>query len=79
MTLVAESHEETDFEHWNWFIREDADQDWEAVSDQETERFEYKTTGESFEAKAVLYDNDNNVHAESSSVSVLIDDHEDQD
>ncbi|MCM3226640.1 metal ABC transporter solute-binding protein, Zn/Mn family [Terribacillus saccharophilus] len=79
VTLVAESHEETDFEHWNWFIREDADQDWEAVPDQETERFEYKTTGESFEAKAVLYDNDNNVHAESSSVSVLIDDHEDQD
>nr|WP_318540483.1 zinc ABC transporter substrate-binding protein [Terribacillus saccharophilus] len=79
VTLVAESHEETDFEHWHWFIREDADQDWEAVPDQETERFEYKTTGESFEAKAVLYDNDNNVHAESSSVSVLIDDHENQD
>ncbi|MCM3781996.1 zinc ABC transporter substrate-binding protein [Neobacillus mesonae] len=79
VTLVAESNEETNYEQWNWFIREDADQDWEAVPNQESERFEYKTTGDSFETKAVLYDNENNVHAESNIVSVLIDDHENQD
>ncbi|MCM3127969.1 metal ABC transporter solute-binding protein, Zn/Mn family [Paenibacillus provencensis] len=79
VTLAAELNEETDYERWKWFIREDADQDWEAVPDQETEHFEYKTSGDSFEAKAVLYDNDNNIHAESRTISVLIDDHENQD
>ncbi|WP_078392801.1 metal ABC transporter solute-binding protein, Zn/Mn family [Shouchella patagoniensis] len=79
VTLVAELNEQTDYEHWHWFIREDTDQEWEAALDQNTDHFEYKTTGESFEVKAVLYDDDHNVHAESSSVSVLIDDHEDQD
>lgn len=79
VTLVAELNEETDYEHWEWFIREDEDQDWVTVPDQKTERFEYKNTGESFEAKAVLYDDDQNVHTESSPISVLIDDHENQD
>ncbi|MEK5058473.1 Mn2+/Zn2+ ABC transporter substrate-binding protein [Paenibacillus sp. FSL H7-0326] len=79
VTLAAEMNEETEFKSWNWFIREDADHEWEAVPDQETERFEYKTTGESFEAKAVLYDHDKNVHAESQIISVIIDDHENQD
>lgn len=79
VTLVAELNETTDYDHWHWFIREDANQEWEAVSDQLTDHFEYTTTGESFEVRAVLYDHDHNAYAESDPVSVLIDDHEDQD
>ncbi|GAB2567809.1 metal ABC transporter solute-binding protein, Zn/Mn family [Gracilibacillus alcaliphilus] len=79
VTLIAELSEAADYDHWHWFMREDADQDWEAVPEQMTDHFEYQTTGESFEVKAVLYDNDHNVYAESEPVSVLIDDHEEQD
>ncbi|AIQ46528.1 Mn2+/Zn2+ ABC transporter substrate-binding protein [Paenibacillus sp. FSL R7-0273] len=79
VTLNANIIEEKNYEHWNWFVREDSEQDWEAVPDQETERFEYKTSGDSFEVKAVLYDNDHNVYAESSAISVKIDNHEGKD
>lgn len=79
VTLVAELNEETDYDHWHWFMREDADHEWEAVPEQTTDHFEYQTTGESFEVRAVLYDDDHNAYAESDSVSVVIDDHEGQD
>lgn len=79
VTLNANILEEKNYEHWNWFVRSDSTQDWEAVPDQETERFEYKTSGDSFEVKAVLYDNDHNVYAESSAISVKIDNHEGKD
>lgn len=79
VTLVAEADEEVDYDHWHWFMRENSSEEWEPVSGQESERFELKTTGESFELQAVLYDNDHNVHAESDSVSILIDDHENSD
>jgi len=79
VTLVAQVEEEVDLDHWHWFTRRSHDEDWQAVSGQETDHFEYKTTGESFEIRAVLYDDDHNVYAESDPVSVLIDDHENQD
>ncbi|WP_130860731.1 metal ABC transporter solute-binding protein, Zn/Mn family [Gracilibacillus phocaeensis] len=79
VTLVAELNEDTDYDHWHWFMREDADHEWEAVPDQTTDHFEYQTTGESFEVRAVLYDGDHNAYAESEPVSVVIDDHEGQD
>ncbi|WDF02229.1 metal ABC transporter solute-binding protein, Zn/Mn family [Shouchella hunanensis] len=79
VTLVADVHKNTSFDKWKWFIREEESQDWEAVQDQDTDHFEYKTTGESFEVKAVLYDEEDNAYIESQPVSVLIDDHDDLD
>ncbi|MCE4048686.1 metal ABC transporter solute-binding protein, Zn/Mn family [Bacillus sp. Au-Bac7] len=79
VTLVAELQEEADYEHWHWYTRGSADEEWEAVSGQGTDHFEYKTTGESFEVKAVLFDDSHNTYAESEPVSVLIDDHESLD
>ncbi|GIN70216.1 hypothetical protein J14TS2_06910 [Bacillus sp. J14TS2] len=75
VSLAAELDEETDYDHWHWFMREDADQEWEAVPDQMTDHLEYQTTGESFEVRAVLYDEDHNAYAESDPVSVVINDH----
>ncbi|MGN8646679.1 metal ABC transporter solute-binding protein, Zn/Mn family [Gracilibacillus sp. HCP3S3_G5_1] len=79
VTLVAELEEDVDYDHWHWYTRESENEEWEAVSGQETDHFEYKTTGESFEVKVVLFDADHNTYAESDSVSVLIDDHESHD
>ena len=75
VTLVEQLQEEADYKHWHWYTRENHNEKWEAVSGQENDHFEYKTTGESFEVKAVLFDNALNTYAESEPVSVLIDDH----
>ncbi|WP_067838122.1 metal ABC transporter solute-binding protein, Zn/Mn family [Amphibacillus sediminis] len=79
VTLAAELNEEVDYDHWHWYIRENQGDEWDAVSGQGTEQFEYETTGTSFEVKAVLFDDDHNTYAESEPVKVLIDDHENKD
>ncbi|PAD90960.1 metal ABC transporter solute-binding protein, Zn/Mn family [Shouchella clausii] len=79
VTLVAQLEEEVDYDHWHWYTRMSEDDEWEAVSGQGTDHFEYKTTGESFEVRAVLFDDDHNTYAESEPVSVIIDDHESHD
>ncbi len=79
VTLAAELNEETSYDHWHWFMKEESNDEWQAVPDQVTNYFEYTTTGTSFDVKAVLYDDNHNVYIESEPVSVLIDDHDDQD
>lgn len=79
VTLEAVPTDSFNHNHWHWMMREDANQEWKAVPKQVTDHFEYKTTGKSFELKAVLYDDKHHIQAESNPVSVLIDDHEEQD
>lgn len=79
VTLVAQLREEVDFGHWHWYTRGSQDEEWEVVTGQETDHFEYETTGESFQVRAVLLDNDHNTYAESEPESILIDNHEEQD
>lgn len=69
--LVAE----TDEESIQWYIQAN-EGDWRAVPNQNTESFEYKTTGESFNVKAVLYGNDGKQLAQSQAIEVVIDNHE---
>ncbi len=56
-----------------------ADDEWEVVSGQGTERFEYETTGVSFEVRAVVFNDAHSAYAQSKPVEVVIDDHEDED
>lgn len=79
VTLVAELKEEVDYEHWHWYTRTSEDEEWEVVSGQGSDHFEYKTTGESFEVKAVLFDDDHQTFAESEPIAIVIDDHENHD
>lgn len=79
VTLVAQLEEEVDYDHWHWYTRASEDDEWEVVSGQGTDHFEYKTTGESFDVKAVLFDNDHNTYAESEPVNVFINDHNQHD
>ncbi|MFD1171147.1 metal ABC transporter solute-binding protein, Zn/Mn family [Oceanobacillus picturae] len=79
VTLEAELPEDVNYDHWHWYIRENDTEEWEALSDQGTSHFEYKTTGESFEVRALLFDEDHNTYAESEPVSIIIDDHESHD
>lgn len=79
VTLVAQLEEEAGYDHWHWYTRGSEDEEWEVVSGQETNHFEYKTTGESFEVRAVLFDGNHNTYAESEPVSAVIHDHKNHD
>ena len=78
ITLSAKAQEETEY-HWHWYTREIVEDQWQAVPDQETDLFEYKAESGSFEVKAALLDDKHGTYAESESVSVIIDDHENED
>lgn len=69
--LVAETAEG----NIQWYIQS-TDGNWRAVADQNTASFEYKTTGESFNVKAVLYGHDGKQLAQSEGIEVVIDNHE---
>lgn len=79
ITLAAEIDNAPDNIQWQWSTRESRDSEWEIVSGQHTDHFEYKTAGESFEVRAMLIDDKQNPIAESQPAKVLIDDHEEQD
>lgn len=79
VTLSAEAKEEIEYDHWHWYTRESVEDEWQVVPDQETDLFEYKAKNGRFEVKAVLLDDEHGSYAESESVSVIIDDHENED
>lgn len=78
-TLEAQLEEEVAYDHWHWYTRGSHDEEWEVVSGQGTNHFEYKTAGESFDVKAVLFDDNHHTYAESEPVSIVIDNHENHD
>lgn len=79
VTLKAQLDSDIDYDDWHWYRRESSSDEWEMMSDQDTNLFEYTTTGTSFETKVALYDDEHHVYAESDPVEVIIDDHEDID
>ncbi|WP_033541159.1 metal ABC transporter solute-binding protein, Zn/Mn family [Planococcus sp. CAU13] len=79
VTLKAETNDEIGYDHWHWYTRENAESEWQTVPGQESNLFEYKAENGSFEVKAALLDDEHGVYAETESVSVVIDDHENED
>lgn len=73
--LIAQTEEEDDSDNIQWYTQFNVG-DWVAVADQNTETLEYKTTGESFKVKAVLYDDQGNQLSQSPVIEVVIDNHE---
>ncbi|GIN74083.1 hypothetical protein J14TS2_45580 [Bacillus sp. J14TS2] len=77
--LAAVPSDEVDYDHWQWHTKEDEQSDWEVVSGQENETFTGEAVTNGLEIKAILYDNDNEIYAESAPVTVVIDDHHGHD
>ncbi|PAE14586.1 hypothetical protein CHH91_18645, partial [Virgibacillus sp. 7505] len=73
--LTAELDAEVDYDHWHWYTRENADDEWVTVPNQGGPEFNYEASGESFEVRAVLFDENHNEYAESDPVEIVIDDH----
>lgn len=64
----------SDEDHFHWFTRPNASADWSVVPGALSDAYAFVVTGE-HEVKAVLYDHDHNVLAESEPVGIHIDDH----
>ena len=64
----------SDEDHFHWFTRPNAAADWTVVPGALTGTYGFAVTGE-HQVKAVLYDHDHEVIAESAPVQIAIDDH----
>ena len=73
--LTAELEEDTEYDHWHWYIREDHDDEWEAVPDLGGTDYQGEATVDGQEIKAVLFDNDHEAYVQSEPIEVVIDDH----
>lgn len=77
--LTAVLDEETEADHWHWYSRESAKDEWEVVSGQETETFTGEATVNGLEIKAVLFDQNDKDIAQSAPAQIVIDDHHGND
>lgn len=73
--LMAVLDEEVEYDDWHWYIREDDDAEWEMVSGQNTEEFVGEAPEESFEIRAVLYDDAHEAYAQSPATEIEVDNH----
>ncbi len=73
-TLTAVQSPEPVSDHFHWFARGSEDLPWVVVNGALTESYGFVVT-ESMQVKAVLYDHDHQVIAESEPASIVVDDH----
>lgn len=74
--LTAELDEETEFDHWHWYIKNDEESEWETVPNQESTNFSSEATVDGQEIKAILFDDEHEAYVQSAPVQISIDDHE---
>lgn len=74
--LTAELKEETDLNHWHWYIRDTSEDEWQAVEEQEGSSYIGDANVDGQEVIAVLYNDNHEVFAKSPIVEIIIDDHE---
>ncbi|WP_405099534.1 metal ABC transporter solute-binding protein, Zn/Mn family [Oceanobacillus sp. FSL H7-0719] len=79
ITLTAKPVEDTGNNHWHWFILAPDAEDWEVAEDAHGDTYEAEATLSGQQIKAVLYDGDHEVVAESEPKTIIIDDHTDHD
>ncbi|MDX8046510.1 metal-binding protein ZinT [Gracilibacillus sp. S3-1-1] len=71
--------EDSNFDHWHWYSRESADDEWEAISGQTTNTFTGEAEMNGLEIKAVLYNDSHEASVQSAPTVVVIDDHHGHD
>jgi zinc transport system substrate-binding protein len=77
--LTAVLDKETDADHWHWYSRESANDEWKVVSGQETATFTGEAAVNGLEIKAGLFDSDDKAVAQSVPAQIVIDDHHGHD
>ncbi|WP_010098632.1 ZinT family metal-binding protein [Ornithinibacillus scapharcae] len=73
--LTATTSEPVNHPHWHWFTLDPDAQDWEIVEGQSTENYVAEASMDGLQIKVVLYDDKHEVLAESTPITITIDDH----
>lgn len=73
--LTANLHIDSEYDHWHWFTLDPDEDDWQVVDDLHDNAYEGEAVISEQQIKAVLYDDDHGVIAESAPVTITIDDH----
>lgn len=79
MELTAVLDAETEADHWHWYSRENADEEWKVVEGQETKVFTEEAKVNGLEVKVVLFNHDQEPSFQSKPVTIVIDDHHGHD
>lgn len=77
--LTAVLGEESEHDHWHWYSRESASDEWEVVSGQETETFIGEASIDGLEIKVVLFGDNHEPIVQSEPVKIVINDHHGHD
>lgn len=77
--LTAVPSQVVDYDDWHWHTREDSEAEWEEASGQESNTFTSEADTNGLEIKATLYNDDQEIYAESEPATILIDDHHGHD
>ncbi|MBP2077416.1 metal-binding protein ZinT [Oceanobacillus polygoni] len=77
--LTAVLEEESDFDHWHWYIRDNQDDEWDLAPEQETSNFKGEATNNGQQIKVVLYNDEHEAYVQSEPIEIVIDDHDDHD
>ncbi|EZH65621.1 hypothetical protein DH09_15075 [Bacillaceae bacterium JMAK1] len=74
--LIADYDDDTNYDHWHWYTRDDDHAEWETVPDHGTDQYTGEATVNGQEIKAVLFDDDHEAYVQSPVLEVVIDDHD---
>lgn len=73
--LTAVMSEETDYDDWHWYSREDDADEWELISGQHSQDLIMEAPDATVDVRAVLYDDAHAPYAQSESVELEVDNH----
>lgn len=73
--LTAVMSEETDYDDWHWYSREDDADEWEIISGQHTQDLIMEAPETTVNVRAVLYDDAHAPYAQSEAVELEVDNH----
>lgn len=73
--LTAVLEEDTDYDDWHWYIRDNDESEWEMMPDYDSNELVMAAPEETVELRAVLYDDNHEIYAESDPIELEVDNH----
>ncbi|TVP90995.1 hypothetical protein [Alkalibacterium sp.] len=73
--LTAVLEEDSDYNDWHWYMREDEDSEWEIISGQGTSELMIEAPESTVDIRAALYDDSHDLYAESDPIELEVDNH----
>ncbi|RHW33010.1 metal-binding protein ZinT [Oceanobacillus profundus] len=74
--LTAVFEEESESDHWHWYIRDNQDAEWNLITEQKGSSFKGEANRNGQQIKAVLYNDEHEAYVQSVPIEIVIDDHD---